>query len=372
MELYLTFLQHPIEKKLMSASRQQSASPSTIPKWVQTTFFVILILYFGKVLFVPLLFGLLVALITFPICKKMEKYGISRSFSIAVLLICVVVLAVALGQLLGIEINIFINDYPLISKRLADFSPVITQWIDNSFHVSPSDQTIWIQKLSVNLDNDITGFLKGVLNTTISTLIMLVMIPIYSALFLYHRETFVRFIAIIVGDKYKGQLQLILHESVLSYFKYIKGNFYVYSIVAALNCAGLFALGIKNALLYGILTSFMMVIPYIGIFISAAIPVSIALVTKDSVWYPVGVILIFVFIQYLESNVIFPWVVGKQLNLSTWATLVAVIAGTILWGIAGMVLVSPFLAILKIITDHVPSWKPLNILLNRSEGYQGK
>ena len=356
----------------MSASRQASASYSIIPKWVQTIFFVILILYFGKILFVPLLFGLLVALITFPICKKIEKLGFSRSFSIAILLTCVVVVVVALGWLLGIEINIFLKDYPLISKRLADFSPGITQWIDNSFHVSPSDQTVWLQKLSVNLDDDITGFLKGVLNTTISTLIMLVMIPIYAALFLYNRETFVRFIALIVGEKYKIRLDLILHESVISYFKFIKGNFYVYSIVAGLNCAGLFALGIKNALLYGILTSFMMVIPYIGIFISAAIPVSIALVTKDSIWYPVGVILIFVFIQYLESNVIFPWVVGTQLNLSTWATLVAIIAGTILWGIPGMVLVSPFLAILKIVTDHVPSWKPLNILLNRSEGYQGK
>ncbi|HUZ58374.1 MAG TPA: AI-2E family transporter [Hanamia sp.] len=352
--------------------RQQSTSLTLFTKWVQTTFFVILILYFGKVLFVPLLFGLLVALITFPICKRMEKHGLPRSFSIAVLLTGVVVLAVALGWLLGIEINIFLKDYPLISKRLADFSPGITRWIDNSLHISPRDQTIWVQKLTANLDDDITGFLKGVLNSTIATMIMLVMIPVYAALFLYHRETFVRFIAIIVGNKYKNQLQLILHESVTSYFKYIKGTFYVYSIVAALNCAGLFALGIRNALLYGILTSFMMVIPYIGIFISAAIPVSIALVTKDSAWYPVGVILVFVFIQYLESNVIFPWVVGTQLNLSTWATLVAIIAGTLLWGIAGMVLVSPFLAILKIITDHVPAWKPLNILLNRSEGYRAK
>ena len=112
--------------------------------------------------------------------------------------------------------------------------------------------------------------------------------------------------------------------------------------------------------------------PYVGIFISASIPVCIALVTKDSIWYPIGVISIFVFIQYLESNVIFPRVVGSQLNLSTWATLVAIIAGVILWGIAGMVLVTPFLAILKIVTDHVPDWKALNVLLNRSEGYQGK
>jgi predicted PurR-regulated permease PerM len=356
----------------MSVASQQPVLLSKVFKGIQAIFFIVCILYFGKVLFVPILFGLLVALITFPICKKMEKRGLPRSFSIAILLVCVVIVFVALGWLLTIEINIFLKDFPLISKRLSDLSPALIQWVENSFHISPSDQTLWLGKLTANLDDDITGVLKGFLNTTLATLIMLVMIPIYAALFLYHRETFVRFLSSIVGDSHKVQLKMILNESVTSYFKYIKGNFYVYSIVAALNCVGLFALGIRNALLYGILTSFMMVIPYIGIFISAAIPVSIALVTKDSIWYPLGVVFIFVIIQYLESNVIFPWVVGTQLNLSTWATLVAIVAATLLWGIAGMVLVSPFLAILKIITDHVPAWKPLNILLNRSEGYQGK
>ncbi|WP_295673794.1 AI-2E family transporter, partial [uncultured Mucilaginibacter sp.] len=353
-------------------SNQHQASISNVLKWIQAIFFGTLMLYFGKVLFVPLLFGLLIALITFPMCKKMEKWGLPRSLSIACLLMAVILLVIALGWLLGIEINIFLSDFPLISKRLSELTPDMGKWVNDTFHIGPTAQSAWLQKMTANLDDDITGFLKGLLNTTISTLIMLVMIPIYAALFLYHRETFVRVITLIVGDRYKVQLGLILHESVDSYFKFIKGNFYVYSIVAALNCIGLFALGIRNALLYGILTSFMMVIPYIGIFISAAIPVSIALVTKDSIWYPVGVVLIFVFIQYLESNVIFPWVVGTQLDLSTWATLVAIIAATLLWGIAGMVLVSPFLAILKIVTDHVPALKPLNILLNRSAGYQGK
>jgi predicted PurR-regulated permease PerM len=101
-------------------------------------------------------------------------------------------------------------------------------------------------------------------------------------------------------------------------------------------------------------------------------PFAIALITRDSLWYPAGVILLFTFVQYLEANVIFPRIVGVQLNLSTWSTLVAMIAGTILWGVAGMILFVPLLAILKIISDQEVSLKPLNILLNRKEGYSGK
>ncbi len=98
---------------------------------------------------------------------------------------------------------------------------------------------------------------------------------------------------------------------------------------------------------------------------------TVAIVTKDSLWYPVGVIFIFTFVQYLEANIIFPKVVGVQLNLSTWSTLVAITAGTILWGVAGMILFIPMLAILKIISDQVAGLKSLNILLNRQEGYKG-
>jgi predicted PurR-regulated permease PerM len=140
----------------------------------------------------------------------------------------------------------------------------------------------------------------------------------------------------------------------------------VYIIVGVLNSIGLMALGIKHAILFGMLTAIMTIIPYIGIIVSALLPVSIAWTTKDSIWYPIGVVAVFSFVQYLEANVIFPKVVGAQLNVSTWATLVAILAGGILWGVSGMVLFIPFVAILKIVTDHVEEWKGINVLLSRN------
>ena len=92
-----------------------------------------------------------------------------------------------------------------------------------------------------------------------------------------------------------------------------------------------------------------------------------AWLSTGSIWYPIGVVGIFAVVQYLEANVIFPRVVGVQLNVSTWAMLVAVIAGGILWGVSGMILFIPFVALLKISTDYIEEWKPLNILLSRSD-----
>jgi len=352
---------------------QMTGKPETLSrilKVVLLMFFGVMLLYFGKVLFAPLLFGLLIALILYPACKRAENWGLPRSISITIALAFIFILFIALVWLLGIEFNIFLSDLPGISNKLTQLSPDISKWVEQSFGLNGAEQSAWLHRFSTDFDKDISGFIKSLFNTTIATLIMMVMIPIYAALFLYHRETFVRYLELVIRPEHHQKLHLILHESVYSYFKFVKGNFYVYCIVGLLNFIGLLALGIEHAFLYGMLTSFMMIIPYVGIFISAAIPVSIALVTKDSAWYPIGVILIFVFIQYLESNIIFPRVVGTQLNLSTWATLVAIVAATIIWGIAGMVLITPFLSMVKIITDHVPEWKAVNILLNRSEGYK--
>lgn len=340
--------------------------------WVQITLFACILLYFGRVLFIPLLFGLLIALILYPVCKKLEARKWSRSLAITISLTFIVVLFSLLIWLLIWQLNLFVSDLPQLSKRLSQLVPELQSWTEKTFGISVPSQTGWIRKLTGTMDQDLTQFLKSVFSTTVSTLVLLAIIPIYASLFLYHRETFVRFLEEVVGKKYKLELHVVLQKSVFSYFHFVRGTFYVYIIVGVLNSIGLLALGIQHAMLYGMLTAFMTIIPYIGIIVSAAIPISIALITKDSAWYAIGIVIVFSVVQYLEANVIFPRIVGEQLNLSTWATLFGMIAGSILLGVSGMILSIPFLGILKIVSDHIPEWKPLNIILNRDEGYNSK
>lgn len=341
-------------------------------KWVLFVFFGSLVLYFGKVIFSPLLFGLLIAMIFYPACKKMEEKGISRNFAIGICLFFITLLVASLIWLLEVQVSIFLDKLPLLTERLAGTSESAMAWFENAFGISVNDQTVFFEKFKDNPDNSLAKTITSIFSATLSTLVLLLLTPIFSALFLYHRGTFVRFMESLVRFENHKKLHLILNESILSYFKFAKGTFYVYCIVGVLNSIGLLLLGIENAIVYGLIAALMTIIPYIGIFISAAIPVSIAYLTKDSMWYPIGVIAIFTVVQYLEANVIYPKVVGAQLNLSTWATLVGIVVGTVIWGIAGMILITPLLAILKIVSDYIPEWKPLNILLNRAEGYQPK
>jgi len=216
-----------------------------------------------------------------------------------------------------------------------------------------------------NLKNNSGDLLQGTLQATLNTLFMAVMVPIYTALFLYSRNTFFYFLKALAGEKYKLRLQTILHKTTRTYHLYIKGMVLVYLIVGVLNSIGLLALGVNHAFLFGMMTAVMTIIPYVGIVISALLPISLAWITIGSIWVPLAIVAVFIFVQYLEANVIFPNVVGAQLNVNALATLISIIAGGIIWGVSGMILFIPFLAILKIIAEEVDGFEPLRILLSR-------
>ncbi len=345
----------------------RTQSIDTIYKYIVAVLGGGLLLYFGKSLFVPMFMGLLIAMVMFPVCVRLERKGISKSIAITISLSVVVLLFLALIWLLFWQLSLFRQDLPFIADKLSAKLPELQRWLTDNWGLSYQIQQEWIDKLSGDIKNSAGAYIAGSFSATVSTLFSLFIIPIYAALFLYHRRVFVQFVKNIAGAARHAHIDKILSETTHTYFNYIKGMVMVYIIVGVLNSVGLLAFGIKHAILFGMLTAIMTIVPYVGIIISAMLPISVAFLTKVSLWYPLAVIGVFSFVQYLEANVIFPKVVGAQLNVSTWATLVAIIAGGIVWGVAGMVLFIPFVAILKIITDHLEEGKSINILLTRKD-----
>ncbi|NII27824.1 AI-2E family transporter [Pseudoflavitalea sp. X16] len=336
-------------------------------KLLQVTVFLLVILYFGRTLFIPMCYGLLIAIVLYPICRWLEQKGWPRSLAITAGLLIVAILFAALLTLLVIQLQVFWKDFPALLAKLKPALLQLQAWI-TSFGISTPAQHQWWQQTLQQAGSNMGSFIKGALSAGMGGIVILFLVPVYTALFLYNRRVFVQFLSRLAGTEYREQLQHVLKEVIHTYFNFIKGMVMVYIIVGILNSIGLLALGIPHALLFGMLTAIMTIIPYVGIFISALLPISVAWITRDSIWYPMGVVAVFGFVQYLEANVIFPRVVAAQLKVSTWATLVAIIAGGILWGVSGMILFIPFTGILKIISDHLPATflGHLNVLLDRS------
>ena len=329
---------------------------------------ILVLLYVGKPLFVPMFYGLFIAIVLYPVCRWLERHRFPRSLAITVGLTMVMLLFFLLIWILALQFSAFKNDIPELKVKIEPSLAALQQWISENFGVSIPAQEAWFRKVVEKSTGDSAGLLAGIFSKTVSGLYMLILTPVFAALFLYNRRDFIMAIEKMAGSGYQEKLQQVIQQTMYTYYHFIRGMVFVYLIVGILNSIGLLALGIEHAILFGFLTAIMTIIPYLGIFISALLPITVAWITKDSIWYPLGVVAVFAFVQYLEANVIFPRVVATQLNLSTWATLVAIIAGGILWGVNGMILFIPFAGILKILSGYLPGLEAINILLSRKVG----
>ena len=160
-----------------------------------------------------------------------------------------------------------------------------------------------------------------------------------------------------------GSLREILVLTIQTYYNFIKGMAIVYLIVGVLNSVGLWLLVIPHQVLFGFIASILTFIPYVGIIAGSLLPISMAWITYDSLWYPVGIVGVFTFVQYLEANVIFPLAVSTRLNVNTMIMLIAIFVGAIIWGMAGMILFVPLVGIAKLIADHNPRWRIVSAIL---------
>jgi len=332
-------------------------------KHAQNVLVILLILYFGRGLFVPLSFALLISFILYPICCWLERKGMSRVAAIAINLSVLVLMSVALIYLLLTQLLSFMAEWPRLQSQLMDSFGALSVYITEQFGINQLDQKQWLTDFMNNSGGDAIQLIQRTVSASAVSLVLAILIPIYAYLILYYRHRLVDALYYLFPEEGRDNLREIIRQSIGSYYNFIKGMAIVYLIVGALNSLGLFLLGIPHALLFGYITSILTIIPYIGIMIGALLPISVAWVTYQSALYPLGVVIVFSVVQYLEANVIFPWAVSDRLKINTLVTIVVIIGGGIIWGAAGMILFIPFLGILKLIADRSPKMKFWSVLL---------
>ena len=324
----------------------------------------VLILYFGQALLVPLSFGLLISFVLYPICCWFERHGFSRVMAIIVSLVLFFILTLLIVALMVRQFSLFARQWPELYDKIIILLNETFKSVGDFFNVSIEERKDWLNTLFTNASQNMIRVLpRTVYNTSVSTVLFL-LVPFYTALILYYRRLLMAFLfQVFPGAKNQEEILSILQDSILAYYNFIKGMALVYLIVGILNSVGLAILGIPNAIFFGFIASILTFIPYIGITLGALLPMSIAWLTYDSIWYPLGIVGIFVVVQVLEANIIFPLAVSFKLKINALATITVIMLGAIIWGASGMILFMPFTAIFKLIADKVPVLRPFSILL---------
>lgn len=323
--------------------------------------------YYLRSLLIPLIFAFFLAMLVLPLCNRMERIGIGRILSSLFAVIFLVGLFGGLITYLSFQFQSFMEELPDLRAQLQTYFAKSVEGLEDL--IGRELGSFFSLKNGSGLIRSGGVLFSGAVSFTSSILSFFGILPIYIFLILFYRSSFKRFLEHFdldqeeAGRKEPNAIQRIKDLSQ----GYLIGLIFVIAIIAVLNTTGLLLLGIKLAIPLGIFSALLTIIPYVGVVVGASMPVLIALLTEDSLWYPVGVIAIYSFVQFLEGNFITPKVIGSKVDINPLAAIVGLLAGGMLWGIVGMILAIPSLGILKVLCEEVQDLRPFALLLNNEQ-----
>jgi predicted PurR-regulated permease PerM len=321
------------------------------------------VLITARMFLYPLALGILFAYLLYPLANFLEKRRLPRI--LAILLSILLLLTVITITVIFVyrRLAVFVGDFPAFRLKAISRIDELERTISDIFGIANLRLTEFLRsRVSGMFDAGSNVFNKAFTATT-GTLFRLGILPVFIFMFLYYRTKFAWFIMKIVPREKQLLTLNVLREVSTVASRYMGGIFTVVFILCIVNSFGLYLAGIRYAITLGVIAAIFNFIPYFGTIIGYSIPFVFALLTGDSAQPAFKVLLVFLIVQFTENNILTPNIVGNYVKINPFMIILGVIAGGMVWGIPGMFVVIPFLAVLRIISEHIPALHPYVYLL---------
>ncbi len=311
----------------------------------------------------PFCFSLLLTFLLNPLIDRLQRWRINKVLAILLSILVAIGLLILLLYVIYLQLVAFAADVPANWTRLSSKLEVIHEFIVEHFNVSKREQVNWLGAKAKDYADAFGAMLLGFFSVTGEILSTLILIPIYVFFLALYKEKVKSFVCLIFKDDDPEAKLALIGKVVRVSQQYLKGILIDILILSVLNSLGFLLLDLEHAWLFGILAAVLNVIPYIGVMIGSILPIIMALITKDSLGYAIGVAAVCTFVQILDNNIISPYVIGTSVSINSLSAMIALILSALIWGIPGMILALPLCGMLKVVCDHVPEWRPYGFLM---------
>ena len=330
-------------------------------------FVFISMLYIAQSIIIPIVFAIIIAIVLHPIVNFFMRFKLNRILAIIITLFLTFLVVAALAIIIFRQASKLSDTWPTLVDKFTLMLSQVTTWITDYFGINPWSMHKWIVKTKADLLNNSNAAIGQTLFAVGNTLMVMFLIPVYVFIILFYHTLLIEFIHKLFVSSDQRQVSKIVNQTKTLIQSYLVGLIIEAVIVAIMEIAALLILGIEYAILLGIIGALLNVIPYIGGLVAVALPMIIAFATKDSAWYPLYVLVIYYIIQVIDNNLIVPFIVSSKVKINALFSIIVVFAGNALWGVPGMFLSIPLLAIIKLIFDHIEPLKPWGFLLGDSK-----
>ena len=340
-----------------------------LPLYIKPVFLIlgliglVLILYIAQGILIPLVFAILISILLHPVVNFFVRLRINRVIAIFITLLLTFLVIAAFGALLFSQASRFSESWPILVDKFTLMLNDTISWASGYFDINPHKMNDWIIKTKGELINGSGAAIGQTILSVGNGIFVLFLIPVYVFMILFYHPLLIDFIRKSFAENNQTQVREIVTQTKSVVQRYLIGLVIEFFLMAALNSTALLILGIQYAILLGIIGALLNVIPYIGGMVAVALPMMVALVTKSSGWYAMYVLAAYYFIQLIDNNYIVPKIVASKVKINALFSILAVFVGNALWGIPGMFLSIPILAIIKLIFDHIGTLNNWGFLL---------
>ena len=325
---------------------------------------VIGILHFAREILVPVTFAIFFAMLFAPLCNKMEKGGLNRTVS-SLLSVLILIIA-SLGVLLVVFLQgrQLADQYPTIEKKSQEFLKKSQNYVSEKLNVPEQKQDEVINKKMKEMMDSSGNAIKKVITGIAGTIGKIVIVIIFTFLFLLQRDKYEAFFLQLSAQENNPDAAKRMISGISTVASsYLAGRAISIVIFFVLFGIGFLIVGLQSALLMALIASLLTIVPYIGPILGGVLPFALALVTGDSTNVALGTLIVVLVVNAIDNYLIEPYVIGGQVSISAFFTILILLVGGIVWGVAGVVLFLPMLGVVKIIFDSVPDLRPYGFLI---------
>jgi predicted PurR-regulated permease PerM len=322
------------------------------------------ILVLAKSVLVPIAFAFLIAFILFPVAVKLESWGVNGTLAAFLSLL-------GLLLIIGGGIFLFSNQLINLSQELTDFKDrvlevftEITLFVNQSIGFLPhQEKGELLDGIKQWLNGSAAKLLGQTVSGTAEFFFGLLAVLVFTFLILIYRKGLVNAFVQFYPPEHRDRAFKMFRSVQQVGQQYLFGMMMIILILGFVNSFGLWIIGIDSPFLFGFLAAALALIPYAGTFLGAAIPIVFAFVSYDAIWIPITIAIFFWCVQFFEGNFLTPKIVGGNLKINALTSILSIIFGAAVWGIAGMILFLPLAAMLKVVCEEYEGLRPVALLI---------
>lgn len=340
-----------------------------LPFYAQVAFILVILIssgylfYVGQDVLIPVMMSFLFAVLLRPVVLFLKKIYFPHVLAAIVSVLVFVLIIAGIVAFMSVQISEISSDFNKIEHNLTIHLNHLQQWIKVNFHLSRWEQKKYFDDATENSMLQGKQLISSTLLTFTDTLLTLTLIPIYTFLILLYRTHFMKFLSKLFRKEHHEKLQDILTQVKVAVKSYIIGLILEMIAVSVLTSIGFMIIGVEYSILLGIITGILNLIPYIGILFAMVLSIVASLTGSPDLTIVLGVIIVNVIVQLIDNNILVPMIVNSKVEINAFVSIIGIIIGGGLAGIAGMFLAIPIIAVLKVIFDRIPPLEPWGYLL---------